>query len=70
MNDFFKHCNDYKIRKLSLDETVKSFNCGDNDLNDFIINDAKDYKKIFTCNNIFFRAHSYWRNNRIFQFSK
>ena len=49
MNDFFKHCNDYKIRKLSLDETVKSFNCGDNDLNDFIINDAKDYKKIFTC---------------------
>lgn len=45
MNDFFKHCNDYKIRKLSLDETVKSFNCGDNDLNDFIINDAKDYRK-------------------------
>ena len=37
MNDFFKHCNDYKIRILSLDETVKSFNCGDNDLNDIAV---------------------------------
>lgn len=45
MNEFLKHCNDYKIRKLSLEETIKSFNCGDTDLNDFIINDAKNYRK-------------------------
>ena len=31
MNEFLKHCNDYKIRKLSLEETIKSFNCGDTD---------------------------------------
>lgn len=44
MNNHFNY-NDYRIRKLSLDETVKSFNCGDADLNDFIINDAKNYRK-------------------------
>ena len=33
MNEFLKHCNEYKIRKLSLEETIKSFNCGDTDLN-------------------------------------
>lgn len=44
MNNYFNY-NDYRIRKLSLDETVKSFNCGDADLNDFIINDANNYRK-------------------------
>jgi GNAT superfamily N-acetyltransferase len=44
MNNYFNY-NDYRIRKLSLNETVKSFNCGDADLNDFIINDANNYRK-------------------------
>ena len=44
MNNYFNY-NDYRIRKLSLNETIKSFNCGDADLNDFIINDANNYRK-------------------------
>ena len=28
----------YNVRKLQLGETVESFDCGDTDLNDFIIN--------------------------------
>ena len=28
------------IRKLGTDETVKSFDCGDADLNDFILNES------------------------------
>ena len=34
-----------KVRKLQKDERVKSFNCGDDDLNDFILNKAILYRK-------------------------
>lgn len=40
-----KYCNDYRIRKLSVNEKIKSFDCGDTDLNDFIISDAENYRK-------------------------
>ena len=33
------------IRKLGTDETVKSFDCGDADLNDFILNESSPYRK-------------------------
>lgn len=35
--------NGYSIRKLSREEKVSDFTCGDNDLDDFIINDAVEY---------------------------
>lgn len=35
----------YNIRKLRLGETIKSFDCGDADLNDFIIAEAPLYRK-------------------------
>lgn len=35
----------YQIRRLGADESVVSFNCGDDDLNDFIINEALPYRK-------------------------
>ena len=34
-----------KVRKLQKDERVKSFNCGDDDLNDFILNESHHYQK-------------------------
>ena len=43
--DFEVIKNQYKVRKLSADERVVSFNCGDADLNDFIINEAAPYRK-------------------------
>ncbi len=36
---------DYGIRKLGLNDTATTFDCGDEDLNDFIINDAPLYRK-------------------------
>ena len=36
----------YEVRKLQKDETIKSFDCGDEDLNDFIMNRAEGYKAI------------------------
>lgn len=36
---------DYEIRKLALNDKVPKFDCGDEDLNDFIINDAPLYRK-------------------------
>lgn len=33
------------VRKLEVDERVKSFNCGDADLNDFILYEAGAYQK-------------------------
>ena len=35
----------YKVRKLQEGETIKSFDCGDEDLNDFIMNRVDDYLK-------------------------
>lgn len=35
----------YEVRKLSADEQLKSFNCGDADLNDFLLNEATLYRK-------------------------
>lgn len=35
----------YKIRKLGLHDNIEQFDCGDEDLNDFIINDAPLYRK-------------------------
>ena len=34
-----------RIRKLQPDEVVKSFDCGDKDLNEFIIDEAPLYRK-------------------------
>ena len=35
----------YKIRKLGINEKVKSFDCGDADLNDFILNASTFYRE-------------------------
>lgn len=35
----------FSIRKLQEEETVTLFNCGDDDLNDFILNDAMLYRQ-------------------------
>ena len=34
-----------RFRKLEEGETIKSFNCGDTELNDFILKNAENYKK-------------------------
>ena len=43
MNEEF--FSQYQIRRLSIDEMVQSFDCGDEDLNDFILNEAAPYRK-------------------------
>lgn len=35
----------YAIRRLEKEECVQSFDCGDNDLNDFILNESPLYRK-------------------------
>lgn len=35
----------YQIRKLELSDTIDYFDCGDDDLNDFIANDAQLYRQ-------------------------
>lgn len=35
----------YQIRRLRKGETVSSFDCGDDDLNDFILNEAVQYRE-------------------------
>ncbi len=44
---YFLNCKSdiYEIRKLQKNEKVKSFDCGDNDLNDFLLNRAISYRK-------------------------
>lgn len=45
MKDSYKNLKEYQIRRLRKDETIKSFDCGDNDLNDFILREASNYSK-------------------------
>ena len=40
-----RNLDNYYIRRLQENETIKSFDCGDEDLNDFIMNRADDYHK-------------------------
>ena len=35
----------FQIRRLTKDEFIKEFNCGDDDLNDFILNESQLYRK-------------------------
>ena len=46
-NDIFAN---FRIRKLGLNDSVTQFDCGDEDLNDFIINDAPLYRKALLAN--------------------
>lgn len=45
MDNRFELYNDYQIRRLKSGERIESFNCGDTDLNDFIVNEAHHYRK-------------------------
>lgn len=42
MQDIFSH---FRIYKMGENERVSSFDCGDADLNDFVLNDAQPYRK-------------------------
>lgn len=35
----------FQIRRLTKDESISKFNCGDEDLNDFILNESQLYRK-------------------------
>ena len=35
----------YQIRRLDRGEIITSFNCGDDDLNDFILNESQLYRQ-------------------------
>lgn len=41
----FKNYSEYQIRRLKSGERINSFNCGDDDLNDFILNESHHYQK-------------------------
>ena len=43
-NKAFENFDDYKIRRLQQGEKIESFDCGDADLNDFILNEAHHYR--------------------------
>lgn len=43
--DYNEIRNRFKVRKLSATERISYFNCGDSDLNDFIVNEAAAYRK-------------------------
>ena len=36
----------YEMRKLNISEKIKSFDCGDTDLNDFILNESFFIEKL------------------------
>ncbi len=46
----------YVVRKLKPEEQVKSFDCGDADLNDFILNESKHYRKALLAVSYVFEA--------------
>ena len=54
----------YNIRRLEKQEIVKSFDCGDADLNDFILNESVFYRKAllavsYVVEKYLFSSHQY-----------
>ena len=47
IEEFAEH---FQIRKLSKDENIRDFDCGDEDLNEFLIKDAPLYQKALLAN--------------------
>lgn len=37
-------CEPLKIRRLDINDRISNFNCGDEDLNDFILNESQLYR--------------------------
>ena len=44
MNDNKDICEPLKIRRLDINDRMSNFNCGDEDLNDFILNESQLYR--------------------------
>lgn len=44
MNDNKDICEPLKIRRLDINDRISNFNCGDEDLNDFILNESQLYR--------------------------
>lgn len=42
---FEEFYNEFEIRRLDNGESIAAFTCGDDDLDDFILNDAPLYRK-------------------------
>ena len=49
MENTFERFDEYRIRRLQQGERIESFDCGDADLNDFIINES--HKSYFLVDN-------------------
>ncbi len=62
MNNYFNY-NDYRIRKLSLNETIKSFNCGDAFIKSFFLIDNKTGCRFITVDAYSDAISFYERNN-------
>lgn len=45
MNQGYEHISHCIVRKLGKEEIVESFDCGDTDLNDFILHESLHYRK-------------------------
>ena len=58
----------YKVRRLQKDERVKSFNCGDADLNDFILNQSDLYRKALLAVTYIFEFSWKWNRFHITRF--
>ena len=44
MNDNKDICEPLKIRRLDINDRISNFNCGDEDFNDFILNESQLYR--------------------------
>ena len=57
----------YIVRRLKIKESVKSFDCGDTDLNDFILNESLLYRKALLA--VSYVVEDKKNNNRVAAFS-
>lgn len=61
LNDISKS---YSVRPLNEGETLNSFNCGDEELNEFILSKASEYKKNTSCSVVCIGRK--WKSHRLF----
>lgn len=60
----------FQIRKLESDERIESFDCGDADLNDFILNESLFYREALLAVSYVFEDKATGEVSRLFQSGK
>ena len=70
MNDNKDICEPLKIRRLDINDRISNFNCGDEDFNDFILNESQLYRGEMLAVDAYIEAIPFYLKNSFLELTK